>query len=244
MYRHVLSLSMLLLLVLGGCASQQDLDALRWEVNDLQTKVVRMDRKQMSDYASLKKQSEQLFKDQAELESHYTDIMTQITDIQGRIDELSSSSSKVQADKEEIKKLESDIASIKEYLGMTSGGKPSLYELGLKEYREKKYDRAIRFLNQYVKTNPGQPMSGDAYFLIAESLYAKGKYEDAILAYDTVLKRYRKSKRIPQCLLREAMAFMNLKDKETANLILKRLTRQYPGSDQARAAKKLLVRGK
>jgi len=240
MYRYIPVILVVVVLALGGCASQQDLNALKWEVNDLQTKVSRMEKEQRSDYASLKKQSDQLFKNQAELESHYTDLMTQIMEMQGKIDVLASDSNKTQGDKEEIKRLRSELASIKEYLGMTTGKKPSLYDLGLKEFKDKRYDRAIRFLDQYVKANPGQPKAGDAYFFIAESLYAEGKYEDAILAYDTVVKRYKESKKVAQCLFKEAMAFLKLKDRETANLILKRLIRKYPGSAQAKEAEKML----
>ena len=78
--------------------------------------------------------------------------------------------------------------------------------------------------------------SDNARFWIGMSYYKDGNYEDAILAYDELLKKNPDSDKLPEAMLKQGLAFYALKDKKTGKLILELLLEKYPDSDQAKLA--------
>jgi len=176
MYKHVL-LFTLIVSMLMGCASQQDLNAVKWEVNSLQTHLDKMERELKNDQASQEKNTQKFLKNQADIASEYTDVRTQMLDLQGKIEEITSFEQTAGAKKDRIKKMETDITAIKQYLGMIDQRKkePSLYDLGLKSFDEIKYDKAIRLLNAYLKARPQKSLIDNSHFWIGESFFAETK---------------------------------------------------------------------
>jgi TolA-binding protein len=53
-----------------------------------------------------------------------------------------------------------------------------------------------------------------------------------------LIKSYPKSPYVPEALLRQASLFLALKDTGSAKLILEKLIKEYPKSDQAQTARK------
>jgi len=70
-----------------------------------------------------------------------------------------------------------------------------------------------------------------------------GKYEDAILRYDLVVKKFTSSEKVPECLLKQGMSFIKMGDKETGELILQQLITGYANTEAAARAKKLIKDG-
>ena len=66
-------------------------------------------------------------------------------------------------------------------------------------------------------------------------------YEQAILSYQKVIKKYPKGNKVPNALLRQAMAFLEIKDKTSSRLLLKKIIKKYPRSSEAKIAKKKLA---
>jgi TolA-binding protein len=62
------------------------------------------------------------------------------------------------------------------------------------------------------------------------------RYEQAILSYQEVIKKYPKGNKVPSALLRQAMAFVEIKDEMSAKLILKKIIKNYPKSNEAKIA--------
>jgi TolA-binding protein len=63
------------------------------------------------------------------------------------------------------------------------------------------------------------------------------QYEQAILAYQGVIKEYPKGNKVPNAMLRQALAFYEIKDKKSSLILLKRIIKNYPGSNEAKIAK-------
>jgi len=63
------------------------------------------------------------------------------------------------------------------------------------------------------------------------------QYEQAILAFQRVIKKYPKGNKVPNAILRQALAFYEIKDKTSAKLLLKKLIKKYPKSNEAKIAK-------
>ena len=66
------------------------------------------------------------------------------------------------------------------------------------------------------------------------------QYEQAILSYQQVIKKYPKGNKVPSAMLRQAAAFQELKDKTSTRLLLQKIIKTYPNSSEAAIAKKRL----
>jgi tol-pal system protein YbgF len=232
----------LFLLSLAGCASQQDLNTLKWEVDTLNTRLVKME-KQLKEKDRVFQQS---LTQQAELQVRYAEIQDQLFSIQGRLEEIQASSAGMGPSGEgesRISALENDLQTIKEYLDKGQVVKKSLYETGVEKFRAGQYEDAASDLKSYLGQNPDPSLVDNAHFWIGESYYALGKFEDAILRYDLVVKKFSSSEKIPDCLLKQGMSFLKMGDKETGGLILQHLIQGHPETDAAAKAKKIMKDG-
>jgi TolA-binding protein len=62
------------------------------------------------------------------------------------------------------------------------------------------------------------------------------QYEQAILAYQEVIKKYPNGNKVPNAMLRQAFAFYEIKDKVSSRLLLKKIIKKYPDSSEAKIA--------
>ena len=62
------------------------------------------------------------------------------------------------------------------------------------------------------------------------------QYEQAILAYQEVIKKYPKGNKVPNAMLRQALAFYEIKDKISSRLLLKKIIKEYPNKSEAKIA--------
>ena len=62
------------------------------------------------------------------------------------------------------------------------------------------------------------------------------QYEQAILAYQEVIEKYSKGNRVPNAMLRQAIAFQEIKDNISAKILLRKIVRKYPNSSEAKIA--------
>ena len=115
-----------------------------------------------------------------------------------------------------------------------------LYELNLTLYQGGKYEEAIAGFKNFLSKYPRSNLADNAQFWIGECYMSLGKYEQAILAYQDVMKKYSKGNKVPGSMLRQAIAFYEIKDKTSAKLLLKKLIKRYPKSKEAAIAKKKL----
>lgn len=228
----------------AGCASQQDLDALSWEVNAFQTQL-----KQSEERSAQKDRLvDQALSQQAHLQASYTEIMGEIQMLQGRLDEISAMESAGSGNDEDLVErlaaLEQAVVALETKVSAVPAAPvKSQYELGIAGFRSGDYEGSMGHLKRYLKESPDESLTDNAYFWIGECLYALGRYEDAVLQYDYVLKTFKKSEKNPACLLKQAMAWAQMGDRQTGELLLNRLIKDYPASDAAAKGKAMLKKG-
>jgi len=66
------------------------------------------------------------------------------------------------------------------------------------------------------------------------------EYDQAILEFDAVRRKYPKGDKVPAALLKQGFAFAELGDKVDARLILQELVDRFPQSEEAGRAKQRL----
>jgi tol-pal system protein YbgF len=182
-------------------------------------------------------------------------IKAQITSMEGQIkdikDRLTALENQVQQQKELIKekpreaekKIEEqgkELPQQEVFPSQKSGSKnkKAIYDAAYNAFEKGQYKEAREKFEAFIKDFPQDELTDNAQFWIAETYYREEDFENAILAYEEVLKKYPKSKKVPGALLKQGFAFIELGDSKTGKVILKKLMESYPGSKQAELAKK------
>ena len=115
-----------------------------------------------------------------------------------------------------------------------------VYDRALGLYRDDRYEEAMAGFKNFLKLYPKSDLADNAHFWIGECHRALAKYEEAILAYQRAINGYPKGNKVPAAMLQQAFAFERLDDKTTANLVLKKLVKNFPKTKEAEIARKRL----
>jgi tol-pal system protein YbgF len=116
-----------------------------------------------------------------------------------------------------------------------------LYYRGLQLLHDKKYDEASNPFYQFVKGNPEHVYADRAQFLLMEAHYLSGEYGLAIVAANVLESHYPQSVKIPSAILRRAMSYAKLQQRQEAEQNLRQLVRDFPNAPQAQLASKKLA---
>jgi len=116
----------------------------------------------------------------------------------------------------------------------------ALYDKAYGTYKQGRYDEARTAFRDYIQQNPDTSLTDNSYFWIGESYYDQGQYEQAILEYDKVVQKFPKGDKVASALLKQAFAFDAIGDPVDARILLKKILREHPTSEQAAIAKKKL----
>ncbi len=114
------------------------------------------------------------------------------------------------------------------------------YREGYEAFQAGDLDGAQKKFGSFLREHPDTPLSDNAQFWIGEIYFRKHQYEAAILAYEEVIKKYPHSNKLPDTLLKQGLAFLELGDKIDARIILENLIKKYPNTEQAKIAKNKL----
>lgn len=125
--------------------------------------------------------------------------------------------------------------------GKPSSDKELAYASAYDLFKDGKFGKAREAFHNFLKQYPDTEYSDNAQFWIAECYYFEKKYENAILEYEKVAKNYPEGDKVPYALLKQGFSFLNLGDKASAKLILQRVIKDYPNTNQARTAKAKLI---
>ena len=89
----------------------------------------------------------------------------------------------------------------------------------------------------FLELFPQTEYSDNAQFWIGESYYRDKSYEEAIVEFEEVIKKYPQGNKLPDALLKQAFSFIALNDTNSAKLLLQKIIDRYPTSEQAEIAR-------
>ena len=104
----------------------------------------------------------------------------------------------------------------------------------------KDFRAAIPRFREFLKKYPDSDFADNAQYWLGECYYALKEYDQAILEFDAVRRKYPKGDKVPAALLKQGFAFAELGDKVDARLILQELVDRYPQSEETGKAKQKL----
>ncbi|MGX9726586.1 MAG: tol-pal system protein YbgF [Candidatus Electronema sp. VV] len=116
-------------------------------------------------------------------------------------------------------------------------GEDALFAKGMTSFKDKKYKEAYKSFEQHLSGQPDSKQAAKTLYLMGECLFNQGEYDLAILDYQKVISNYSGDTHSPAALLRQAMSFEKLTDKETAKIIYGKLADDYPDSREAKVAR-------
>jgi len=117
----------------------------------------------------------------------------------------------------------------------------TLYRRGHELLQEKNFAEARKVFARFLKEYPDHTYAGNAQYWLAETYYAEQNFEDAILAYEDVIRKYKGSDKVPGAMLKQGYSFLSLSDSRTAKVLLESVVRKYPDSEEAALARKKLA---
>lgn len=113
------------------------------------------------------------------------------------------------------------------------------YAEGNNLYGRKKFKQAYQVFEQVVNS-PSSDKRIDARFMMGECLFHQKEYDKAIMQYQKIISQYSSHAKAPTAMLKQAMAFEKLADKETAKVIYKKLLKKHPTTAEGAKAKEKL----
>lgn len=116
-----------------------------------------------------------------------------------------------------------------------------LYEQGMTLVRAEKGEEGRALLTTFLETDPQSALVPNALYWIGESYYLDKNYPQAILSFKDVTRRFPKHHKAAAALLKIAMSYQMMGEKDNATLYLRALLKDHPKSEPAPAARKLLA---
>jgi tol-pal system protein YbgF len=115
----------------------------------------------------------------------------------------------------------------------------ALYAQALDLVRRREFPAALRELDAFMRTFPGDARIVRALFWRGEVLFAQREYARALSSYQDVIERAPEGDRAADALLRIARCQMRLGAAERARSTISELRDRFPNSEAARAALRL-----
>lgn len=115
-----------------------------------------------------------------------------------------------------------------------------LYSQAYADYARGNYDLAMQGFAEYLRAYPGTDFSDNAQYWIGECLYGKKLYAEAIEAWNTLLKDFPSSDKLPDARVKKGMALERLGRRSQALVEYRFVVDRYPTSQAARIARERL----
>ncbi len=115
-----------------------------------------------------------------------------------------------------------------------------LYNSAYSKLNKKDFQGARKEFREFLELFSQTEYSDNAQFWIGECYYREKRYEEAILEFEEVIKKFPQGNKLPDALLKQAFSFIALNDANSAKLLLQKIIDRYPTSAQAEIAKNKL----
>ena len=111
-----------------------------------------------------------------------------------------------------------------------------MYRCGLSLVYARRYHEAIQVLHNFLRYYPSSSLADNALYWIGESYYAKKQYWTALTYFQRVRFEYPRGNKVPDAMLKIALAQFSLKQYEAGCRGLDELIAWYPRSESASKA--------
>ena len=115
-----------------------------------------------------------------------------------------------------------------------------LYQQGLDAMKAGETAKARELFTKFLDQNPKHKLAANAHYWLGETYYSEKNYEQAILEFQEVIKNFPEKEKVPAAMLKQGMAFKEMGDAKSSTYIYKKLTEEFPKSEEAKVAREKL----
>ena len=116
---------------------------------------------------------------------------------------------------------------------MPSGSTSEQYNQAFGLLKQADYPAAEVALKTFVEQHPNDPMAGNAQYWLGETYYTRGRYAEAASAFAEGYKRWPKSSKAADELLKLGMSLGRANQKQNACVVLAQLDHDFPAPGAA-----------
>ena len=96
---------------------------------------------------------------------------------------------------------------------------------------------ARQLLGEFLQKYKNDELAPNAQYWLGESLYGEGRYNDAIVEFQKVIKEHKTSDKVPDALLKIGMSFQAQKDCKNALLFYEEVVQAHKDAPAAKIAR-------
>jgi tol-pal system protein YbgF len=255
-------LSVIFFLALAGCASKNDLDYLRFDMEELKARLPKVEQELgtlrsetkegldknlkglQTDMESMRRGAADL---QANIEAMKVDLQVQ----SGKLDDAALAAKKPVDDLTLLRDdMERRFAALDGRMLKLEKGQEeqkisvetpeALYHKGLDTFRSGNPQKARESLARFLQLYPSHELAANAHYWLGETYYDEKKFDQAVLEFQEVIKNFPGKEKVPASMLKQAMAFKELGDLKSTRYLYKKLIEEFPSSAEAKTAKENL----
>ena len=256
----------LLCFIVAGCASKGDLDYLRSDMEELKTRLFRSEEELRTlrsetregvekNVQGLQNELGALRKGTADLQAAIEAIRVDMQVAAGKVDDMTIAVKKPADDialvKEDtnrrITALEGRMGQLQQFVDEQKKAArektetpDELYQKGLDTFKKGDVSKARELFTAFVEHYPSHPMAANAHYWLGETYYSEKKFDQAILAFQEIIKNFPKAEKVPAAELKQGMAFRELGDAKNARYLFRKIIEDYPRSEEAPLAREKL----
>ena len=242
---------MLLAVTLGGCATSPEEDPVQIRMNDLDTRLQRIERVMTNQ--SLLQMAQRIDALQAELST----MRGEVELLQNQSEGGKNQTRSLYGDLEKrIAALET-LGGVGAPAGLTAGspgagsalpvpsaggGEQAVYEAAFNALKGGDYPKAISGFRNFVATYPESSLASNAQYWLGEAFYVTREYQNAIAAFQKVTTDWPDSRKAPDALVKVGFTQSAMGRNGDARATLEDVVRRYPGTEAAQLASERLKR--
>lgn len=110
---------------------------------------------------------------------------------------------------------------------LPTGSVQEMYDAAFNLIRRADYPAAEQAFARFLKAHPDSQLAGNAQYWLGETLYVRGKHQDAAVAFAEGFQKYPKGNKAPDSLLKLSLSLSALNQREDACVALRELQTRY-----------------
>jgi tol-pal system protein YbgF len=254
--------SVILFLALAGCASKSDLDYLRFDMEELKSRFPKVEQELGTlrsetregldkNLKGLQTDMESMRRGAADLQANIEAMKVDLQVLSGKLDDAALAAKKPVDDLALLREdMERRFAALDGRMLKLEKGleeqKPAvetpdaLYQKGLDTFRSGNTQKAREFLARFLELYPSHELAANAHYWLGESYYSEKKFDQAVLEFQEIIKNFPGKEKVPAAMLKQAMAFKELRDVKSSRYLYKKLIEEFPSTAEAKTAKENL----
>ncbi len=240
-------------LLAAGCATQPQVDPVKLRLDDLDSRVGRIDRivsndslvqmanrieAQQQEIRLLHGQLEELQNENGKLRKEQRDLYA---DLNKRVGDAAAAAAA--ANTVAIAARDAANAMVAATLPPASvGDEQTLYNRAMDQLKARDYGAAVESFRSLAMAYPGGQLADNTQYWLGEAYYVTQEYEHAAAAFQRVLANWPNSRKVPDALLKLGYTQLEQGRPEAGRATLQQVVAKYPETEAAKIASERLAK--